>query len=769
VVRVKRVRAVVRGSLVQVGGGGGGIDGIIIEEGGVQVAADVTTLNVTGDVTATDDGGGVVTLNVTGGGIAGVILEEGGVQVATDVTTINITGEATVTDDGGGVVTVDVTGAGNGSTGPVHTVPLASAFSTTVGTGITLTDTTAALILRATGHGASFDVQLAVQSAPSSPWVRYFRFEMNPVQKQYLYGGFAIRRSSSGAFVLWSLIHTGTALELQYSEYSSPTARASFTTGIATDATAVYFKIEDDGTNFILSASPGGEAGTYVVVHSVSRTAYLADYNQIGFAADAFNGSSPDRDCILAIQHYGSAAPTYAAGSANGVGGTTDHASLTSLGWTQSGHTGTASTVVGFDGSGAAVTRAAGTTGLALLEDATQGDARTTLGLVPGTDVQAYDAGLASLAGVDTAADLVPYTTAAATWAATTLTSYIRGLLDDVDAATARGTLSAISGWTVTVDVQSGTSGTYTAPAGAVVAIVDLWGGSGGGGGGARQDAATTCTGGASGQAGEWLRWVDSPAAINGLSWSGGAGGSGGAGRTGSTGAGIAGGAGSDSTFAGRVAGGGSSGGGGSATGASLGGGCGTTGAPTATATRTAYRTGTAGLLPPQPRNAALTLRAAVARLVVMAGRCRPRQLAPVVTVARRVRRLVVRGAQTPVRLAAMAPRHQVLGCQVRLAAAVVPIRRGRAARRARQVADVVALVEARAALVTGQTGLPARTVDAASARFASRRRRRRGDARGTGAGRGRGGHHRWRARGWCGRLVCRRRDLGWPPLDTAV
>jgi hypothetical protein len=594
VVRVKRVRAVVRGSLVQVGGGGGGIDGIIIEEGGVQVAADVTTLNVTGDVTATDDGGGVVTLNVTGGGIAGVILEEGGVQVATDVTTINITGEATVTDDGGGVVTVDVTGAGNGSTGPVHTVPLASAFSTTVGTGITLTDTTAALILRATGHGASFDVQLAVQSAPSSPWVRYFRFEMNPVQKQYLYGGFAIRRSSSGAFVLWSLIHTGTALELQYSEYSSPTARASFTTGIATDATAVYFKIEDDGTNFILSASPGGEAGTYVVVHSVSRTAYLADYNQIGFAADAFNGSSPDRDCILAIQHYGSAAPTYAAGSANGVGGTTDHASLTSLGWTQSGHTGTASTVVGFDGSGAAVTRAAGTTGLALLEDATQGDARTTLGLVPGTDVQAYDAGLASLAGVDTAADLVPYTTAAATWAATTLTSYIRGLLDDVDAATARGTLSAISGWTVTVDVQSGTSGTYTAPAGAVVAIVDLWGGSGGGGGGARQDAATTCTGGASGQAGEWLRWVDSPAAINGLSWSGGAGGSGGAGRTGSTGAGIAGGAGSDSTFAGRVAGGGSSGGGGSATGASLGGGCGTTGAPTATATRTAYRTGTA-------------------------------------------------------------------------------------------------------------------------------------------------------------------------------
>jgi hypothetical protein len=489
-------------------------------------------------------------------------------------------------------------GGGAGSSGAIHDIPTAADFPTTVGTGITLTDTTAALILRATGHGASFDVQLAVQSAPSSPWARYFRFETNPVQKQYLYGGFAIRRSSSGAFVLWSLIHTGTSLELQYSEYSSPTTRASFTTGITVDSTAVYFKIEDDGTNFVLSASPSGESGTYIAAHSVSRTAYLADYNQIGFAADAYNGSSPDRDCILSIQHYGAAVPSYTAGGSSGGGGggggVTSHPALTSLGWTSSGHTGTASTVAGFDGAGAAVTRAAGTTGLALLDDATQADARTTLGLVPGTDVQAYDAGLASLTGTDTVADRIAYTTAANTWAATAITSYIRGLLDDVDAATARGTLSAISGWTVTVDVQSGTSGTYTAPAGAVVAIVDLWGGSGGGGGGARQDAATTCTGGASGQAGEWVQFVVSPAAITGLSWSGGAGGAGGAGRTASTGAGIAGGAGSDSTFAGRVAGGGSSGGGGSATGASLGGGCATTGAPAAGSTRTAYRTGTA-------------------------------------------------------------------------------------------------------------------------------------------------------------------------------
>lgn len=484
-------------------------------------------------------------------------------------------------------------GGGAGSSGAVHTVPLAADFPTTVLGAGSVTDSTAALLFVADGHGASYDVQQILHAAPSAPWARYFRIELNPAQKQYLYAGYMIKRSSSGAFVLWSLIHTGTALELQYSEYSDATTRASFSAVTTVDTTGVYWKIEDDNTNFILSASPTGETGTYVPVHSVGRTAYLADYDLVGFAADAYNASSPDRVCTVSILHYDTAVPSYTAGGSSGGGGggggVTSHPALTSLGWTSSGHTGTASTVAGFDGAGAAVTRAAGTTGLALLDDATQADARTTLGLVPGTDVQAYDAGLASLTGTDTVADQIAYTTAANTWAATAITSYIRGLLDDVDAATARGTLSAISGWTVTVDVQSGTSGTYTAPAGAVVAIVDLWGGSGGGGGGCRQDGATAATGGASGQAGEWLQFVASPAALNGLSWSGGAGGAGGAGRSGSTGAGTGGGAGSDSTFAGRVAAGGSGGGGGSATGNSQGGGT-DAGAPASSRYRQAYR-----------------------------------------------------------------------------------------------------------------------------------------------------------------------------------
>lgn len=79
--------------------------------------------------------------------------------------------------------------------------------------------------------------------------------------------------------------------------------------------------------------------------------------------------------------------------------------------------------------------------GASLVDDANAAAGRTTLGVVIGTDVQAYDAGLQSISGLTTAADTMIYTTALDVYATTSLTSYARTLLDDADAGTARTTL----------------------------------------------------------------------------------------------------------------------------------------------------------------------------------------------------------------------------------------------------------------------------------------------------------------------------------------
>ena len=76
-----------------------------------------------------------------------------------------------------------------------------------------------------------------------------------------------------------------------------------------------------------------------------------------------------------------------------------------------------------------------------LLDDSSTSAMRTTLGVAIGTDVQAYDAGLASIAGLTTLADRMIYTTASDTYAVTTLTSFGRSLVDDADAAAGRTTL----------------------------------------------------------------------------------------------------------------------------------------------------------------------------------------------------------------------------------------------------------------------------------------------------------------------------------------
>ena len=121
--------------------------------------------------------------------------------------------------------------------------------------------------------------------------------------------------------------------------------------------------------------------------------------------------------------------------------GTASLATFTAGGRAIVNSAGTADTFPYFSASNTVTLGSITAAGRAILDDADASAQRTTLGLAIGTNVQAFDAELAAIAGLVSAADSLPYFTGSGTASLATFTAAGRALVDDADAAAQMTTL----------------------------------------------------------------------------------------------------------------------------------------------------------------------------------------------------------------------------------------------------------------------------------------------------------------------------------------
>jgi hypothetical protein len=139
---------------------------------------------------------------------------------------------------------------------------------------------------------SSHSWKILTQPKPSGNWtvVAKFTGDMYPLGSSQHSVGLCVRDSSSSKFTTFQLLDTSGAITLELDNWTNATTySATATSGGFTPTLPLWFKLADDGTNFVWSYSRDGNA--YTQYASVGRTSFLAAPDQVGVCWETTNSS----------------------------------------------------------------------------------------------------------------------------------------------------------------------------------------------------------------------------------------------------------------------------------------------------------------------------------------------------------------------------------------------------------------------------------------------------------------------------------------------